>query len=420
MLALMAVMKFSATALLSLGITCIALQPAPARANGQTTHVWITEQALEFLQDGELSELLRDPQYRDPLLNGAMFPDGGYAVNDNYGELAHWEPFQQAYLQWIRETFEPPWNEGEAASHVAFLMGLGSHGMADEVFDSLFMERSRLYDPGWDGGTSNLDTASDVLFAAAVGGIAAPDPWLPIDAVLPLFNEVLGYEVEAGTIESGHAFLFSALSFTEWARSDEERLTTFTAEFPWTAENINNATVAGSPPREAEVIARYWGDLWARLHDPTVWAQPVMELVPAPSSSSHPTAAESIDARLHLSFSRGVEQGSLGAISVLDDDGRLLPIDVHHHYGDFSHAVHILPLEDWPEGTSLRIRVEGELLNYDGVSFGDTWTGEVATGAPTAESCGCSASPSVGPESLAWAFAVLLTLGCSRRRRSDR
>ena len=104
--------------------------PVSAWANGQTTHVWIAEEALRSLEAGELKSLLSSPELRDPLLNGAMFPDGGYAVSDHYGELAHWEPFQQAYLQWIRDTFPPPWDEGDAAPHVAFLMGLAAHGLA--------------------------------------------------------------------------------------------------------------------------------------------------------------------------------------------------------------------------------------------------------------------------------------------------
>ena len=57
-----------------------------------------------------------------------MFPDVGYAVGDNYGEIAHWESFQAAYLEWIQDTYSRPWTT-EAKQHIAFLMGLGSHGL---------------------------------------------------------------------------------------------------------------------------------------------------------------------------------------------------------------------------------------------------------------------------------------------------
>jgi hypothetical protein len=400
-----------------LGLLSVAA--GDARANGQTTHVWITEQALLHLEEGALATLLRSPTMRDPLLNGAMFPDGGYAVNDGYGEIAHWEPFQQAYLQWIRETFSPPWDQGEAAGHLAFLMGLGSHGMADEVFDSLFMERSRIYDPGWDGGTSNLDTASDVLFAAEVGGIVPPALWLPIEVVTPLFNEQLGYPVEAATIESGHNLLFAALAFTEWGRTDEERLSTFRSEFPWTADNLSNLDVPGSPFREARVVARYWEDLWRRLHEPEVWSSPVLEVVPVPGSYAHPTDSSQVEARLHLSFSRGVEGGSLTAISVHDAAGNTLPVEVEHHYGNFSHAVHVLPTQDWPLNETVELRIAAGLMNFDGVDSVEDWSASFSTGPDPTTSpsdCGCSGSghrPSLPPTPL-----LLTLLGWLAVRRS--
>lgn len=426
MLPSQAVMKLRPPVVLLTLVALGQLAAGRAEANGQTTHVWITEQALEVLEDGEVADLLRNPAHRDPLLNGAMFPDGGYAVNDGYGELAHWEPFQQAYLRWIRDSFAPPWDEGEAAAHVAFLMGMGSHGMADEVFDSLFMERSRLYDPGWDGGLSNLDTASDVLFAAEVGGIVAPNSWLPTEVLLPLFNEDLGYTVDAETLERGHNLLFVALAYTDWARNEPERIDSFTGEFPWTAENLSNLDVPGSPYREATVIADYWEDLWDRLHDPDLWADPVLELVPGSDTDDHPLSSDLVEARIHLSFSRGVAASSLGTISVLDEGGNLLPISVQHHYGDFSHAVHVVPDADWPEGSQLEVVVEPGLLNYDGVELDGRWTGSFRTTPPPSGvggDCSCEALSPGGASSPGSAALLLLGLGLvagSRRGRPGR
>jgi hypothetical protein len=404
-------------------VVVIALIPAlrEAEANGQTTHVWITEQALDHIEDPELAAFLRSTEMRDPLLNGTMFPDGGYAVNDDYGEIAHWEPFQQSYLAWIRDNLEPPWNEGEAAGHVAFLMGLGSHGLADEVFDSLFMERSRLYDPGWSEGTSNLDTASDVLFAAEVGGIVPPESWLPTEAILPIFNDVLNYEVDAATLESGQNFLFSALAYTEWARTDDERLATFRAEFPWTADNLINLDTPGSPLREATVVARYWEDLWRRLHSSALWDQPILEFIPGTGSHSHVTDATKVEARLHLSFSRGVASESLTEVTVRDSQGTTLPIIVEHHYRDFSHAVHVFPSEDWPQDELLELSFPAGMANFDGVASLDSWSASFSTGPPPLEteepSCTCSSSETSAVDT-ALPLSLWVLCGAARRRRS--
>jgi len=392
-----------------------------ALANGQTTHLWITEHALDLLPDGDLGDLLRRSELRDPLLNGTMFPDGGYAIGDDYGELAHWEPFQQAYLRWIRSSFEPPWNQGEAASHVAFLMGLASHGMADEVFDSLFMERSRCYDSGWETGTSHLDTASDVLFAAAVGGVVAPASWLPTDVLLALFQEELGYFVGVETVEEGHERLFLALAFTEWARTDQERLDSFAVEYAWSAEHLLDEAIPGSPPRESEVVAAYWQDLWWRLHAPELWEEPVLEFVPGDGALGHPVSAEAVESRLHLTFSRGVDAMGLDQVRVLDAEGTEVAVRVEHHYGDFSHTVHLKPEADWAADADYQVLIDGPVLNYDGVSLAEAWTADFSTRSAVPEPVneeepGCACGLSMDRSASGLVLGMLLVLGCWRRR----
>ena len=143
----------------------LPLLAPPASANGQTTHCWITGQAIGLLPSGDLARLMSDPDMELYWRNGSMFPDGGYANGDGYAELAHWEPFQMAYLGWIAETYEPPY-EGDAARHVAFLMGLASHGMADQTFDAMYMSRAWHYDAESDWSNS-MDEATDPLSRGA-------------------------------------------------------------------------------------------------------------------------------------------------------------------------------------------------------------------------------------------------------------
>ena len=81
---------------------------APALANGQTSHLWITDAALERLPEVELKELLTREDLRPWLRNSTMFPDGGYALDDRYVEIAHWDPFQSLYFVCILEPFSPP------------------------------------------------------------------------------------------------------------------------------------------------------------------------------------------------------------------------------------------------------------------------------------------------------------------------
>lgn len=402
------------------GVSLIAalavLLPSAAWANGQTTHVWITLQAVDRLEPGPVFDLLGRSDMRDPLVNGAMFPDGGYAVGDGYGEMAHWEPFQQAYLAWIRDTFDPPYDAGDAAGHVAFLMGMGSHGMADEVFDSLFMERSRIYDPAWnDPEIASLDTASDVLLASQVGGVSPAESWLPAEILSGIFRDDLAYEVSAETLENGQDLLYIALGVVDALAVNTERLATFGAGYPWTTDNLLNESTPGSPLHEATVVARYWEDLWLRLHsEPSVG--PVLDFVPGNQTYAHPRDATTVEARLALNFARGVQDDSLGALRVEDADGDLIPMDVGTFYGDRSHAVLLRPAEDWMEDSAYTVFVGDGLMDHDGAVFEGEWSATFHTGdAPIVEDeepgCAC-ASAGVGSSS----WMLVLVLGMRRRR----
>ena len=94
------------------------------------------------LPSSSLHSLVSDPAYEPMLIHGTMFPDGGYPLDHPYGEAAHWEPFQMAYLEWIQTHYSEPWS-AEAKSHIAFWLGMASHGMADQVFDAFYLDRSR-------------------------------------------------------------------------------------------------------------------------------------------------------------------------------------------------------------------------------------------------------------------------------------
>ena len=188
----------------------------PAAGNGQSTHLWITDHALTHVQNEGLARLLHRDDLRPMLRNGTMFPDGGYAVGDPYGELAHWEQFQDAYRVYIEDTYDTPFTD-EGAMHVAFLMGLASHGMADQVFDSLFMERSKQYDTWGEGLTGSLDGASDVLLVHATAPQTAPEVWFPEELFEDLFQQAHTHEVSAQTMARGQILFGAAI---QWVTSD--------------------------------------------------------------------------------------------------------------------------------------------------------------------------------------------------------
>lgn len=411
-------------------VALVLLLPAPAAANGQSTHVWITHAAIERLPDGPLAELLRRPALRDIVVNGTMFPDWGYAPGGSrdHGEAAHWEPFQQEYRRWIQESFDAPYTAGEAAEHTAFLFGMASHGMADEHFDALFMERSRCYDVGWDAeDNAGLDTASDVLFMAQVGGIPQPERWLPTEALATVYARAMPeLPLDVDGMEMGHRMLHVAVAAVDALRTNEERIATFTADWAWSAEHLSDASVPGSPSDEADAVALYWLELWDRLQGATSWTDPVLAMHPRPGSWGHSRDSSKPEARIHLALARGTRSDSLDAITVATADGEDVPMDVGLFYGDRSHALLARPQQDWDEDTSYVVTVAPGLESHDGDLSEASFVASFSTGPEPPQTppqddppagCGSSVAGATGSRLGLLALSAAACAAALRRRR---
>lgn len=415
----------SGLALLALALSA----PSVALANGQSTHVWITHEALTLLPDGPVAELLRRPELEAPIVNGTMFPDWGYASGDrDHGEASHWEPFQQTYLRWIQQTFDAPYTDADAAPHVAFLFGMASHGMADEHFDSLFMERSRCYDDGWSqDDVASLDTASDVLFMHQVGGIPQPEPFLPTEALTAVYAEAMPDQpLDVEGLEWGNQLLHLAVGTVDVLRDNPERIELFTSLYPWSTDRFLDPDTPGSPPTEAVAVMEYWLALWERLQGTATFDDPVALMTPAPGSFGHALSSDKPEGRLHFAFAHGVTRDSLATVSVSTADGTPVEVDVDHFYGDLSHAVLARPVADWAPDTDYVVSIAPGLTDIDGLTTSAAWTATFSTkepppetppgddddSAPDDEGCGANLAGSAAPPAL-----FLLPLLVRRRAR---
>ena len=371
-----------------------------ALANGQTTHVWITRHALEHLPEGhELTEIVQDPAHEDMLINGAMFPDGGYAVGHPYGEAGHWEPLQAAYLQWIREEQGFPLTDS-GREHVAFLMGLASHGMADQTFDALYMERSKVYDAdyGWADGDS-MDEATDVIWAQLTGPQPIPELWFPGSALEPLFLEQ-EIEVSTDTMEDGLTLLHAAMELVGWMSEQDDVVAGYEAEFPWASAHLHDAEdVPGAPRCEGEIVALYWLDLWERLENGFEGDNAVLATLPVDGGWGHERDHGMVEARVSLVFARGLVQDSISAedFVVTGPDGSDLPVDTWLFYRDDSHVLHLIPQADWPLGEiSVEVLGEGIEDRYGNRAASGSWSFSTEPRPSSSPDGGCSTLPLVG------------------------
>ncbi|MCK6530219.1 Ig-like domain-containing protein [Myxococcota bacterium] len=360
-----------------------AALPGVALANGQTTHVWITHAAVEALPDGDLRDLLTREDLLPALVHGTMFPDGGYPLGDDYAEIAHWEPFQGPYLEWIRAEYGPHF-EGEGALHVAFLMGLASHGMADQTFDSMYVERCEVYDAYRQPHQEAWDTASDVLMASLTGAQQVPEQWVPYETLVDLYAQVAGYEVDVSTLESGQLLLELAIWGVGKAGANPEAVAAYAEQFPWGSAHLLDADVPGSPPVEAEIVALYWQELWDRLHGEERLDPAVIATLPADGAAGHPTSAASIESWVTVVLARGLERDTVvdGAVVATDSTGTPHPVTLDLYYGQGSHVVHVKPAQDWADDEDYTVTVQPGIATVDGLAVEEPWSFAFSTRAP--------------------------------------
>lgn len=367
-----------------------ATLPAPAFANGDNSHLWITAQAIEHLPEGRLKDLLREPELQEIVLNGAIFPDGGYVLDDDYGEMAHWEPFIEAYRSWIVSEFGKPFTKGDAARHAAFWLGIASHDMADWVFDSQFMEMARVYDAeGWgDGLTDGFDTATDVLLVADTGVAYQPESWVPADELSALYADAFGYQVDAATLWTGQDMLHRmVLSMPrETAFNQPEKVQGYREQYPWAAQNLLDPLVPGSIATEGLVVAAYWQSLWFRLHGES-GPDLVVATAPGNGASGHPTDHTLVESQVVVVFGNGMDLATLtnDTVTVTDGGGTPHPIDISLWGGDDGNLLRIRPTTDWAVDTDYTVTLAPEVTTRTGVALGAPFSFQFSTAPTTGE-----------------------------------
>jgi len=331
---------------LTLALAAGAAGPTTAAANGNVSHQWITRSAAaQTPADGSLYALVNDEAVVGARDTGTRFPDWGYtprATADERaaGESAHWEPVQEGYRQWIVANYAPPWSD-EARQHLAFYLGMTSHGMGDQTYDSMFFERSRFYEPG-DHGQFDQDT--DVMWAATAGPGDVPTQWIPSEPLLDLFSDVAGVAVDETSMSGKVSVVGVAMELVNLLAADPRQVAAAEASFPWAADHDHDAVTPGNPGLAAEIVRRYWRSNWALLHGDSI-PRPVLWTHPADGAAEHAVDSASIESWISVVFARGLSARQLTAarFHVVDSAGAELPISIDLFYGDQSHVVHLKP-----------------------------------------------------------------------------
>lgn len=256
----------------SLVVACLALTlPASAYAHGIWGHIHVTGWAIENLAPGELRDFFDDPEVMNAALFGAAFTDSGYwpqagdlaTRSREYSEHTHWEPFIEDFVVWIRENDPPPWDSLESRQRVAFLMGCASHGLQDEIFDSLFLFQVQEQDAG---SQDNADPGSDGFLVMDEHIRFVPERYIPMDTLLELYAD-LDNEIDADTIDRAVTLMESIYVNPNGITVAEGLGRQYEAELPWTQAHYLDPDIPGSLRAEINPTAAYLEAIWKRLHD---------------------------------------------------------------------------------------------------------------------------------------------------------
>lgn len=364
-------------------VAALAALPVPAAANGNVSHQWVTHAAIEATPPGgSLRTLVSDPALVRMLDTGTMYPDWGYtpgatADEREAGEASHWEPVQDAYRQWIVANYSPPWSD-EARQHLAFYLGMSSHGIADQSYDSMFFERSLFYEPV---DHSEFDQDTDVMWAATTGPGVAPRAWIPVSPLLELFEGVVGVTIEEASMEMQVGFVGIAIAAVGAIASDPAQVVDAEADFPWAAAHDDDPLAPGNPPHEAEITRRYWRSNWALVHGDVV-PRPVLWTHPVDGGAGHPTEAASIESWISVVFARALVGPEVDPsfFHVVSATGAEVPLELDLFYGDGSHVVHLQPTVDLAIDEVYVVTIDPGLPTIHGEAL-EGWSFTFSTGA---------------------------------------
>lgn len=350
-------------ALGALAVSLLLSYPGVTHANGIVSHIHISNLARELLPAGDLQDLLDDPEVYEPYRAGSIFPDTGYGADDPYGEMAHWEPFTDAYIQYIRETYPPPFDSPEARRHVAYLLGSASHSMADQWFDSLFMARVTQID----GSSDALDSGSDPWLIVEHDPDARIEGWVDAPTMNEIFLTYLDYEPGVETIEYGMDRVVQGINALYFFAEDLYEVNWLM--MPWGATHYHMAEGApGSLPHIAEVVALYWQVIWERLHGTDEPDDSFLMTWPPDGYQNFEVDHELIETRIAVGFGHGVTGDSLTAenIRIVDADGVEVPLRSRFIYGGPGNVVLVRPQEILEYDSEYSVELDEGLALMDG------------------------------------------------------
>jgi len=337
-------------------VLCIGSE---VRAAGITTHMFMSEKAIENVDDPRLRSFLEER--RDAVLGGSCSPDWGGGLRELPFQKApgqsmyeaHTPEYIEAFLTHIMEKCGPPYT-GECGKLAAMFLGTAAHNMEDDVYDEIFLREVRRRDIE----TGSLDTSLDlILLVDHDRWLVSPKYYVPAEDVSAVYRQV-GVEIKPWQVRAGarmhKAGLVGERLIALPVRNKEVKIT------PWAAENIYS--YPGGVEYCGQVVARYWKGLWDILHGRQDTLPAVIRM--------HPEDGGKIatDGYVTAVFPRSIIKALLNehTFRIEDESGNTVPTRVRcmQKESDYTRVCSMLPEAPLQPGKSYTYHISSEIRFY--------------------------------------------------------
>lgn len=328
-----------------------------AHAHGIWGHIHVTGWAIEYTKNPELQEFFSDPVVRNSALFGSAFTDSGYfpfvesiAQHSNiYSEYTHWEPYVEDYIKWMLQNDPPPFTSLASKKRVAFLMGTASHGLQDEIFDSLFIHWGEEKDGE---GQETLDPACDGFLAREGELRFYPYEEIPLEPLIDIYSR-LDPDITEQVIADSVAMMVGLYVNEDSGQNTARQLADLYGEnLIWSEQHYLDPNIPGSIQSEIIPTSRYMEAIWKRLHNEFTSDDILIATFPEEHRYLNSTEADSVGSWSTLIFGAGVDAARIDA-SLRSWNGKLVSTSLKGtQWGaEWTRLVRILPEEDLKQNT---------------------------------------------------------------------
>ena len=230
-----------------------------------------------------------------------------------------------------------------------------------------------------------------------------------------LMLEGVGHKVSASTIRTGQAMVRLVPVWVAEVIQQPEFLDPYLAQFPWACSHQIDPLVWGNPPDEAEVVARYWQEVWGRLAGKELPVGAVLATFPPDGTIGWETDSERVTSRVTTvaAWSLQPEVVAEMDLTIQAEDGSQAALS---NWVFYSHVIHAEPTADLADTTLYTVSIPADLPFYSGAITAPATTEPHEFGFTTGPvpQSGCSAIP----RRTTGAWLALLALGALRITRS--